>query len=152
MKAYVTTDAYPGEQFVGHIDRISPVFRQTTRQARVELTVDNKQLRLKPGMFLRATVELIHLTEATIVPEEAVTSRDDRTGVFVVNEDSMTVSWRPVKVGIQEDDLVQIEGEGLTGRVVSLGHQLIDDGSAISIPADDLQPAETMAVSKTDKS
>ena len=55
----------------------------------------------------------------------------------MVNEDSMTVSWRLVKVGIQEGGHVQIEGKDLTGRVVSLGHQLIEDGSPITIPADE---------------
>lgn len=132
--ATLSTDAYPGEQFVGRIDRISPVFRQQTRQARVELSIDNKQFRLKPGMFIRATVELAHLAEAVIVPEAAVTIRGGQTGIFVVNEGKMTVAWHPVRLGIKEDNLVQIEGDGLNGRVVSLGQQLIDDGSPISIP------------------
>jgi RND family efflux transporter MFP subunit len=51
----LTTDAYPGEQFPGHIDRIAPVFRKSTRQARIEMAIDNPQHRLKPGMFIRAT-------------------------------------------------------------------------------------------------
>ena len=67
------------------------------------------------------------------VLDAALTSRDDQTGVFVVNEEKMTVSWRPVQVGIRQDNRIQIEGEGLVGRVVSLGHQLIDEGSAITI-------------------
>jgi len=134
--ARLTTDAFPGEEFVGRLDRISPVFRQATRQARVELTIDNHQLRLKPGMFIRATVELEQLAEAIIVPVQALASRGDQTGVFVVDPARMIVSWRPVRVGIQEGERVQIEGPGLGGRVVTLGHQLIDDGSPIFIPAD----------------
>ncbi|MGD8308749.1 MAG: efflux RND transporter periplasmic adaptor subunit, partial [Chromatiales bacterium] len=34
--ASLATDAYPGEAFQGRIARIAPVFRETTRQARVE--------------------------------------------------------------------------------------------------------------------
>jgi RND family efflux transporter MFP subunit len=131
--ARLNTDAYPGETFEGRIDRISPIFRQETRQARVELTIDNPEFRLKPGMFIRAMVKIKSLDDAIIIPDAALTSRDDQTGVFVVNEKKMTVSWRPVQVGIRQDNRVQIEGEGLTGRVVSLGHQLIDEGSAIII-------------------
>jgi RND family efflux transporter MFP subunit len=141
--ALLATDAYPGEDFVGRIERISPVFREATRQARVELTVDNRSSRLKPGMFIRATVELAHLADAVIVPEQAITFRDDQTGVFVVNEEKMTVSWRPVQVGIQEGRRVQVEGEGLSGRVVTLGQQLIEDGSAIFIPAAEPHSAPT---------
>ena len=131
----LTTDAYPGETFEGRIDRIAPVFRQATRQARVELTIRNAEHKLKPGMFIRVTVVLDRMTEATIVPEKALTTRDNRTGVFVVSEDGKSVSWRDVTVGIRDGDRVQVDGKGLSGRVVTLGQQLVDDGSPITIPA-----------------
>ena len=133
--ASLTTDAYPGELFQGRIERIAPVFRPATRQARVELTIQNPRHRLKPGMFIRATVVLDRVAEATIVPEQALTTRNDRTGVFVIDEDSQSVAWREVKVGIREGERVQVQGNGLTGRVVTLGQQLLDDGSRITIPA-----------------
>ena len=132
----LTTDAYPGDQYTGRIDRIAPVFRKSTRQARIEMTIDNPEHRLKPGMFIRARVVLAQVSEATIVPEQALTIRNDRSGVFVVSEDQRSVAWREVKVGIREGDRVQVEGQGLLGRVVTLGQQLIDDGSPITIPAE----------------
>jgi len=132
--ASLTTDAYPGHSFQGRIDRIAPIFRQATRQARVELVFENRDHRLKPGMFIRATVVMDQVAEATIVPEQALTTRADRTGVFVVSDDARSVAWREVQVGIREGNRVQVEGEGLTGRVVTLGQQLVNDGSAITIP------------------
>ncbi|MFO7716252.1 efflux RND transporter periplasmic adaptor subunit [Desulfosarcina sp.] len=137
----LTTDAYPGEPYVGRIARIAPIFRKTTRQARIEMTIDNPQHRLKPGMFIRATVILSQLPEATIVPEQALTIRDDRDGVFTVSEDGRSVSWREVKVGIREGGRVQVEGEGLSGRVVTLGQQLVKEGSSIAIAAGQNEPS-----------
>jgi len=137
----LTTDAYPGEQFTGRIDRIAPVFRRSTRQARIEMTIDNPQDRLKPGMFISAAVVLARVAEATIVPELALTKRDDRNGVFIVSEDGRSVAWCEVKVGIREGNRVQVEGEGLSGRVVTLGQQLVKDGSSITIPAEQNQTA-----------
>jgi RND family efflux transporter MFP subunit len=134
--ASLTTDAYPGERFEGRIERIAPIFRQTTRQARVELSIDNHQHRLKPGMFIRATVKLDHVTDATIVPEQALTKRNDQTGIFVINDDGQSVTWREVEVGIRENGRVQIHGNGLTGRVVTLGQQMLDNGSRIMVPAE----------------
>jgi RND family efflux transporter MFP subunit len=130
----LTTDTYPSEQYAGRIDRIAPVFRKSTRQARIEMTIDNPEYRLKPGMFIRATVVLDQVVEATIVPEQALTVRNDRSGVFIVSEDGRSVAWREVKVGIRQGDRVQVEGEGLSGRVVTLGQQLVNDGSLITIP------------------
>jgi RND family efflux transporter MFP subunit len=132
----LTTDAYPGEEFTGRIVRIAPVFQTTTRQARIEMTIDNPQHRLKPGMFIRATVVLNRVPEATIVPEQALTIRNEKTGVFIVSEDGRSVSWREVSVGIREGDRVQVDGHGLLGRVVTLGQQLVSDGSSVTIPAD----------------
>jgi len=130
----LTTDAYPDERFAGRIDRIAPVFRKNTRQARIEMTIDNPQHRLKPGMFIRATVVLARESEATIIPEQALTKRDGRNGVFIISENGQSVVWREVKVGIREGDRVQVEGQGLNGRVVTLGQQLVNDGSPITIP------------------
>ena len=137
----LTTQAFADERFSGRIERIAPVFRKSTRQARIEMTIDNPQHRLKPGMFIRATVVLARESEATIVPEQALTVRDDRSGVFIVSEDGRSVAWREVKVGIREGDRVQVEGAGLSGRVVTLGQQLVNDGSPISIPAEQKKTA-----------
>jgi len=130
----LTTDAYPGETFTGRIDRIAPVFRKSTRQARIEMTIENRKQRLKPGMFIRATVVLDQRTDAVIIPEQALTRRGDRHGIFVVTADGRSVAWREVAVGIREDDRLQVVGGSLEGRVVTLGQQLLEDGAAITIP------------------
>jgi RND family efflux transporter MFP subunit len=132
----LTTETYPGERYMGRIDRIAPVFRKSTRQARIEMIIDNPQQRLKPGMFIRATVELTRIPEASIIPEQALTVRDDQSGVFVVSADGQSVVWRTVRVGIREGSRVQVAGEGLSGRVITLGQQLLQDGSRITIPAE----------------
>jgi RND family efflux transporter MFP subunit len=131
--ARLATDAYPGETFLAEIVRISPVFRENTRQAQVELKVDNPKLRLKPGMFARVEVVLARSESVPIVPEQALVKRDGKDGVFVVDSSGTQVSWRPVKVGIRQSQRVGIEGQGLAGRVVVLGQQLLDDGSAVAI-------------------
>ncbi len=131
----LTTAAYPGEPYTGRIDRIAPVFRKSTRQARIEMSIENPQHLLKPGMFIRATIILAQVPEATIVPEQALTIRDDKSGVFTVSQDGRSVAWREVNVGIRQGDRSQVEGEGLSGRVVTLGQQLLKDGSPIIIPA-----------------
>ncbi len=131
--ATLTTDAYPGELFEAHIERIAPVFREATRQARVELSVDNPELRLKPGMFVRATAVMQRLENAVSVPEVALTARGGKYGVFEIAEDGVKVHWRVVEVGIRDGDRVQVHGAALDGRVVILGQQFLDDGSAITI-------------------
>ena len=127
------TDAHPGTVFEGRIARIAPVFHESTRQARVEVEVGNAEQRLKPGMFVRATVVLGRVEDAIIVPEQALVRRDGRDGVFVVAEDGQSVFWREVEVGFRQDGRVQITGDGLNTQVVTLGQQLLDNKSDVSI-------------------
>lgn len=129
-------DAYPDRVFVGEVTRVSPVFESNSRQARVELSVPNEELLLKPGMFIRATAVLGRAEDALIVPEIAVVKRDDRPVVFVVDQAGATVRLVPVELGIANNGRVQVSGEGLSGRVVTLGHQLLDDGSAVLLKDD----------------
>jgi len=133
QRAEIGTDSYPGEVFPGEIVRIAPVFRSSTRQARVEVRVDNPQLRLKPGMFARIALVLKRVAQTRLVPEQALVTRDGHSGLFVVAGDGHSVAWREVSVGIRQGDRVQGRAGNLGGRVVILGQQLLKDGSRIAI-------------------
>ncbi|WP_080800503.1 efflux RND transporter periplasmic adaptor subunit [Desulfamplus magnetovallimortis] len=109
----LVTDAFPDRTFEGTISRIAPVFKQETRQARVEITIDNLEQMLKPGIFIRTTVVLDHLENATVIPEQALSKRDDQTGVFVIDEKEETVQWVRVNVGIKEGNYVQVKTDDL---------------------------------------
>ena len=131
--AQIVTDAYPGETFSGTVARVAPVFSQNTRQVRVELEVANEDLRLKPGMFVRAMLELGADEGATVVPYDALTRRGDVLGVFVVDRAGDLARWRPVRAGIREGAAVQVFGDGVSGRVVTLGQELCDDGAPVRV-------------------
>jgi len=128
------TDAFPGEQFVGEVSRVAPVFRQASRQARVELVVSNPQHRLKPGMFIRAETILDRVDDAIIVPVEAIVKRGGQTNVFVVEPGGDRVRLETVVVGIEDGGRAQIVEGDVDGLVVTLGQQLLEDGSSITIP------------------
>jgi len=51
-----TAEAYPGEVFKGKISFIDPVLNDMTRTVKLRVNVENADSKLKPGMFVRATV------------------------------------------------------------------------------------------------
>ncbi|MGJ3242743.1 MAG: efflux RND transporter periplasmic adaptor subunit [Opitutales bacterium] len=127
------TDAFPGQVFPGEVVRIAPVFSEGSRQARVEFQAPNPDLHLKPGMFVRVDLTLGREPDAVIIPELALVRRDDRTGVFLLTADGATVRWQTVTPGIRQGDRIQVIQPPLAGRVVVLGQQLLEDGSAVRI-------------------
>lgn len=134
QSANIRTDAFPSKTFEGKIDRISPVFRENSRQARVELSLENPSFDLKPGMFVRAEITLQRIEEATVVPYAAISRRGTSDGVFQVSESGDSVSWIPIRAGVRQGDSIQVLDAELSGRVVTLGQHLLDDGSEILIP------------------
>jgi RND family efflux transporter MFP subunit len=130
QRAMLSTDALAGRSFEAEVHRIAPKFDEASRQARVELRVDNGEMLLKPGLFIRARLVLGAAEGATIIPEAALTKRGGRDGVFVVAQGSK-VTFKPVEIGIRNAGRVQVIGEGVSGRVVTLGQQLLDEGTIV---------------------
>lgn len=129
--ATITTDSAPGESFEATIERISPVFLETSRQARVELRVPNPDGRLRPGMFARVRIVVRTEEPPTVVPLEAVVTRDGTDVVFALDDGDDTVRMVPVTVTITEGGLAGLAESGFGSRVVTLGQQLLDDGTTI---------------------
>lgn len=126
------TDAYPGRVWRGEVARVAPIFREASRQARVEIRVGNEDAALKPGMFVRVQTVLDRVDDATLVPARALIRRDNRDYIFVMEGDDSVRSVE-VSLGIREGETQQVEGEGISGRVVTLGQQLLDDGSSVRV-------------------
>ncbi|MCG5500783.1 efflux RND transporter periplasmic adaptor subunit [Ectothiorhodospira lacustris] len=142
----LTTIAYPGETFPGWVERLSPEFREASRQARVEIHVPNQDQRLRPGMFVEARIITRTLSDATLVPVDALVERQGRPGLFLVEttDTGPTARFVPVETGIEERDRVQIITPALEGRVVTLGHHLISDGTRLRpVDRDELDDVET---------
>ena len=134
QEAIVTTDAFPDRTFTGKVIRVAPLLKETSRQARVEMEVPNRGQILKPGMFIRAQIEFARHENAIVVPSVALAKRNGRQGVFVADTQNRKVHFVPVTVGIINGDLSEVVKPSLSGLVVTLGHHLLEDGAAITLP------------------
>lgn len=135
LKVTVSTDAYPSRVWTGSVSRVSPVFVEGSRQARIEIRVPNPDRELKPGMFARVDTILSTVESAYVVPAASLIKRDGKDALFVVNAEAMTASLVPVTVGIRDGESVQVTAENLVGRsVVTLGQHLLGDGVSILLP------------------
>lgn len=135
----LTTDAMAGRTFPGRIVRVAPLLKEASRQARVEIEVANPEGVLKPGMFIRARINLGTREGAAVVPRSAIVRRNGRRGVFVADKKALTAHFVAVTPGFVEGDLIELVDppKALANAwVVTLGHHLLEDGAAISLPGE----------------
>ena len=132
--AVIDTDAYPEKTFTGKIVRVAPLLKETSRQARVEIEIPNPDQLLKPGMFVRTRIEFASHENATLIPLAALVRRNDTQGVFIVDRENLKANFISVKVGIINNDLVEILEPEISGYVATLGNHLLEDGSNVTLP------------------
>lgn len=130
----VTTESWPGLTFPGTVTRVAPVLQEASRTVRVEVEVPNPDRRLKPGMFIRAEIDLGRREDVTVVPTAALTRRNGRQGIFVVDRTRGVARFVPVELGLEVGDEVEIVRPPLEGTVVTLGHHLLEEEAPIRLP------------------
>ena len=120
-----------GQPIEGRLTFVDNAVDPASDTIKLKATFPNTDLRLWPGQFTRVTLRLATLSNATVVPSQAVQTGQDGQFVFVVKQDS-TVDVRPVIVAQRIGETVVI-GKGLTPgeRIVTEGQLRLEQGTLI---------------------
>lgn len=105
MPVMVTVQAN-GETMSSQIARLSDKVDSATRTMKAEIDINNKDLRLKPGMYASVSLVLETAQNALAAPVQAVVT-GDKPNVWVVNAQNI-VEEHPVTLGIQMPDKIEI--------------------------------------------
>ena len=130
--ALISTSAYPDEVISAKINFIEPIFNQESRTMEVRIDVANKNLKLKPDMYVK--VKLNTYEQQSIgVPKNAVIRTGERNIVYVEKEPGI-YEPREITIGYEQSGYFAVtsglkEGES----VVSSGGFLIDSETQIEL-------------------
>ncbi|HKQ70840.1 MAG TPA: efflux RND transporter periplasmic adaptor subunit [Polyangiaceae bacterium] len=152
MPVRVTTESVSGYTANGTIDAVSSIIDATTRSLKVRATVNNKEEKLRPGMFANVSVVLPETGSIVAVPSSAVVRASYGDSVFIV-EDKKDPSGKPVagadgkpaKVARQQfvrlgeargDFVAVLDGVKAKDEVVSAGAFKLRNGAGVAINND----------------
>jgi cobalt-zinc-cadmium efflux system membrane fusion protein len=113
LSATVAVKAYPGEEFPGVVDFISPSMEEASRTVRLRVEVNNPNGRLLAGMFANVKVFLPGEEEGLTLPRSAVLEDEGRLFVFVHHHEEYYVR-RPVTTARSWGTNIEV-AEGLNG-------------------------------------
>jgi len=149
------TDAFPGETFKGRINFIDPFLNQKTRTASFRLNVDNKEGKLKPGMYVTGNVfaymtsggrmtshPLMDEIPPLVIPATAPLITGKRAIVYIQNaENPYEYNLREVVLGSRVSDYYVVTSGLEEGElVVTNGNFKIDSAAQIQAKPSMMSP------------
>ena len=130
QRVLVEVPNLPGETFEGAIRAIDQLVDPATRTTRIRARIDDPQGRLKPDMYINASIAA-ELGEALVVPTEAVFATGTKNIVFVDKGQGL-FEPRNVTAGVAADGETEIKSGVSEGEpVVTSGNFLIDSESRL---------------------
>jgi len=124
QEASFTTLAFHDEKFAGRVARVGNEVDAASRTLEVRIETENRDQRLKSGMF--ADVEITTTTKENVllVPDAAIQTNGEEQIVFIARNPT-TFEKRTVKLGQQQDSQMEI----LEG--VKEGEKIVTEGGFI---------------------
>lgn len=117
----------------GQLAFIDNAVDPATGMIQLKATFPNADSTLWPGQFVTLTLTLSELTNAIVVPSQAVQTGQQHQFVYVVKPDQ-TVEERPVTIGITYDGETVIENGLAAGEIIVTDGQLrLSPGAAVSV-------------------
>lgn len=130
----IKAEAFPDLTFDGRVERIYPTIDPATRTFTAEVVVPNNYSTLRPGMFVRVSINF-GTNNNVVIPDVAVVKQQGsgERFVYVLNEDG-TVSYQKVELGRRMGAEYEIlAGLADSAKVVTGGQIRLKDGIKVSV-------------------
>jgi RND family efflux transporter MFP subunit len=131
MPAKIQLDVYGDEVFKGKVSLIYPTIDAATHTFGVEVAIDNRNARVRPGMYARVS---LHFGEkqSIVVPDAAVLKQAGANDKYVYVVENGVARYRKVELGQRlETNYEILSGLNEGDVVVTAGQTRLIDGSAI---------------------
>lgn len=129
----VKLDVFEGEVFNGKISLIYPTINAATRTFPVELVLDNKDMKVRPGMFARVEINF-GSENHVVVPDLAIVKQAGSGDRYVFVYEKGIVHYKKVELGRRMGSEYElISGVDNNSQVVVAGHARLVNGTEVII-------------------
>jgi len=128
----VTNYTLPDDTLSGRISQLSPAINPETRTIKGKIIINNPQLLLKPGMFVKADIITSKSDSVIVIPKDIILSRQRGMTVFVVTKG--VANERVIFTGMENADKVEVvRGLEVNERVVTEGFETLSNNAKVTI-------------------
>ncbi len=149
-KAYINVKGLPNEEFIGTVSKVHPTVDPVTRTVKAEIVVDNKDRKLRPGMYAKVNIVTDRADNVLLIPNHAIIEKTTRKwqGGEVSNAEIVVSKYcyivengKAVKVnlntGVSDSKYSEvIDGISKNDDLIVIGQHNITDGENVKIVND----------------
>jgi len=129
----ITNYTITEDTLIGNVSELSPMISSETRTFSGKLLINNPDLKLRPGMFIKADIITAKKDSVIVIPKNIILSGNRGKYVFVVERNS-AAGDRNIVTGIENKDFVEIiEGLSINDRLIIKGFETLRDNSKVKI-------------------
>jgi RND family efflux transporter MFP subunit len=133
MTVKINFDVYENEDFTGKIRLIYPTIDATTHTFGVEVAIDNRNLKVRPGMFGRVTLNL-GSKKSIVVPDVAVQKQAGANDKYIFTVENGVAEYHKIELGQRlENNYEILSGINDGDVVVTAGQSRLIDGSPVIV-------------------
>ncbi len=133
QEVYVKVDIFKGETFKGKVYKIHPTIDKATRTFTVEVTIPNKDKRLRPGMFCRVELEFGKI-QAVVAPAISILKQSGSNERYAFVIEGNTANRRTVNIGKRFNEFLEITSGLKSGdELVISGQKKLLDQSTVKV-------------------
>ncbi|MBO7381753.1 MAG: efflux RND transporter periplasmic adaptor subunit, partial [Muribaculaceae bacterium] len=155
MKVDITIDTYGDEVFEGIVSLIHPTISTSTRTFETEITINNRDERVRPGMFARVKINF-GTKQHIVVPDKAVQKQTGSGNYYVYVVENGKAVFKFVELGQRlVDNYEIISGLNDGDEVVTVGISRLSNGAEVEtiklpsssnsqVPAQEAASADTV--------
>ena len=132
QEVLITNYNIPDDTIIGVVSELSPVVSSETRTFQGKLMIDNPELKLRPGMFVKADIVVTRKDSVIVVPKDVIISGTRGRTVFVV--DRSAARERRIETGIENVEQVEVvSGLNVNDQLVISGYETLRNGSRVNV-------------------
>jgi len=128
----ITNYTLPNDTLKAEISQLSPVISTETRTFIGRMIISNPDLKLRPGMFVKADIEIARKDSVVVIPKDVVVAGGRGKTVYIV--DKGAAQRRTITTGLENEKSVEVlEGLKANSRLVVKGFETLRDNSKVKI-------------------
>ncbi len=132
QKVRIMNYTLPDDTLSGTVTQVSPALDPASRSFKAMIEIDNPDLMLRPGMFVKAEIVVAGRDSTIVIPKDVIQVKQRGKTVFIVQKGA--AQERIITTGLENPEWIEVlDGLEINDRLVVRGFETLRNRSKVKV-------------------